>query len=159
MKEIPLGKSKVAYVDEEDYEDVIRYKWHAQKGTHTYYARRRVIIEGKEYTILLHRYLMGVTDPKVFVDHEDNNGLMCTRSNMRICTHAQNQMNRLKRNGACKYKGVSYNKKDRVFEAYIKINNKKQRLGGFKREKEAAVAYNNAALIHFKEFANLNIIE
>ena len=42
-------------------------------------------------TLLMHRVIMGVTDPAVEVDHKDNNGLNNRRkTNLRLCTHKEN---------------------------------------------------------------------
>lgn len=41
-------------------------------------------------TVMMHRLVMGVTDPLVKVDHRDNDGLNNRRENLRPCTHKQN---------------------------------------------------------------------
>lgn len=41
----------------------------------------------------LHRYLLGVTDPKIIIDHIDKNGLNCQRKNLRITTCSENKRN------------------------------------------------------------------
>lgn len=39
---------------------------------------------------MMHRWIMGVTDPEIEVDHRDNDGLNNQRYNLRPCTHLQN---------------------------------------------------------------------
>lgn len=41
-------------------------------------------------TILMHRIILGVTDPDLEVDHRDNDGLNNQRGNLRTCTHQEN---------------------------------------------------------------------
>ena len=38
-KQIPLTKGKVALVDDQDYDLLSKYKWHAYKDCYTWYAR------------------------------------------------------------------------------------------------------------------------
>jgi hypothetical protein len=56
------------------------------------------------------------------------------------------------------YVGVSLDKRNKKWKAYISVNKKKIHLGYFLMEIDAAIAYNNAALFYFKEAAKLNII-
>lgn len=41
-------------------------------------------------TVLMHRFVLGLTDPEVEADHRDNNGLNNRRLNLRACTHQEN---------------------------------------------------------------------
>jgi hypothetical protein len=158
MKEIKLTLGRVALVDDEDYDYLNQWKWCAMKRRDIYYAcRSKYISEQKIYImILMHRLIMNVTDDSQ-IDHIDRNGLNNQKSNLRKCTHAQNMMNRKSR-GESKYLGVSYlqTKYGKYIVAQIRINGEVKKLGLFKTEEEAAVAYNNAAKIYHGEFANLN---
>lgn len=155
MKEIILTQGKVALVDDEDFEWLNKVKWHARKGPATYYAARGVNTKGKIKIILMHRVIMNA--PKgMQVDHKDRNGLNCQKSNMRNCTHGQNQMNKVGW-GASRYKGVSFWQRGRG-KVLIKAKIKKEYLGLFPTEEAAALAYNERAKELFGEFAKLNII-
>lgn len=57
-----------------------------------------------------------------------------------------------------RFKGVSFYKRDGTWEAYLKLNYKRRRMGYFKTEIEAAIAYNEEAKKVFGEFAVLNEI-
>ena len=91
------------------------------------------------------------------VDHRDHDTLRNLKSNLRICTHSQNQWNRkAQKNCFSKFKGVSYNKLAKKYIARIKVNNKSIHLSYFNTELEAAEAYNTASLKYHGEFGYLN---
>lgn len=101
---------------------------------------------------------MGVTDPKVKVDHEDHNGLNCQRENLRVCTNAQNVANqrKQKRGKSSQFKGVYCKKRDGKWYAQIEANGEHKFLGSFADELDAAFAYDVAARQNFGEFALCN---
>src|ERR1700727_4088492 len=119
MREITLSRGYVALVDDADYDRVIAAgPWyvglkHRKNGTVAKYARHSGWDSAKKMVIgvLLHRFIMGVTDPRVQVDHAVLDGLHTHRCNLRIATNAQNMTNRskvFKRGWASsQFKGVS----------------------------------------------------
>jgi hypothetical protein len=56
------------------------------------------------------------------------------------------------------YKGVHWRKDNQKWRACVRLDGKLKNLGHFTCEVQAAVAYNNYAITHFKEFACLNVI-
>ena len=93
----------------------------------------------------------------LFVDHIDHNGLNNRRSNLRLCTTAQNARNVFSYKGSTsKYKGVCWYKEGRKWAAKIKLNNKAYHLGLFEDETEAAIAYDKKARELHGEFGCLN---
>jgi len=54
---------------------------------------------------------------------------------------------------------VYYRKDSNKWRSYIRYDNKRINLGTFEIEKDAAIAYNNAALKYYGEEAKINIIE
>lgn len=173
--EIPLHGRKfsglVAIVDREDAELVGQAAWRAvvvqtkealatkRRILRYVSARRRdgVYPEFPRY-LYLHRLVMGVTDPRIHVDHINHDGLDCRKSNLRLVTHQQNHFNRRPNSGSTsKFKGVHWRKNEQKWGAVICLNNSRINLGYFDSEIEAAIAYDNAAEELFGEFAYLNL--
>ncbi len=94
---------------------------------------------------------------KMCVDHIDGSKTNNHYENLRWATHAENSRNTKKHiDGSSVFKGVSYQAKSKKWLVHIGINGKAKHLGLFTDEREAAEAYNAAALEHYKEFAKLN---
>lgn len=184
MKLIPLTKTGknagkyFAQVDDEDFEYLNQWNWHASVRLHGVYAIRSVwdtTIKGDKKKIRMQRAIMNPPEGMV-VDHIDHNPLNNQKNNLRICTRKQNSQNRspLKRETSSKYIGVKWAKRNHKHKlrfgelktychgywvARVKADKKEYHLGYFKDEKEAALAYNQKAKELFGEFANLNVIE
>lgn len=151
-KQISLGHDRYVIVDDGDYEYLSRWKWCYQPRGHGYAARN----SGRSKTFHMHRVILNA--PKgMEVDHINGNGLDNRRCNLRLCTKAQNQHNqRPKRQGTSLFKGVSLNSAKRKWVAQVCVNKRKLHLGYFEDETEAAHAYDQAARLHFGEFARTN---
>ncbi len=104
----------------------------------------------------LHRLLLGATDTEI-VDHINGDTRDYRRLNLRKCSKQQNSANQSIRDcNTSGYKGVSYVVDRGKYQAYITHNRKRYALGRFYTAKDAAVAYNKAAVYYFGEFARLN---
>jgi hypothetical protein len=80
-------------------------------------------------------------------DHSDGDGLNNQRSNLRPATTAQNNYNQSPQAGtSSRFKGVTWHKKRRKWQASIKVNGKFHYLGLFSDEEKAARAYADAAI-------------
>lgn len=112
---------------------------------------------------MFHRLLFQVPE-NLYVDHINKNTLDNRLENLRLCTLLENMRNKpmQKNKIGSKYKGVFRTKNRTKWRAriYTKIDSKTVcvNLGCFHTEKEAAEAYNEAAIIYHKEFASLNEI-
>lgn len=159
MKEIQLTQGKVALVDDEDFEYLNQFKWCAQQEGHTFYAARQSPrINKKSKTIRMHRAIMNPPN-NMHIDHKDHNGLNNCRSNLRICYQRENQINVNRRSdNTSGYKGVCWHNGAQKWASRIKVNGKDIHLGVFTDIKDAALAYNKAAVKFFGEFALLNEI-
>lgn len=137
-------------VNIEDAPKVLKHNWNLDKST------------GSVRTSIRHRTIRlaeFITETKG-IDHIDLNKLNNLRSNFRHSTTNQNIWNRRKFKGnyTSKYKGVCWIKKLNKWLAYIRVKGRLYHLGYSHSEIEAAKMYNEAALLHFGEFANLNKI-
>jgi hypothetical protein len=158
---VELTQGYVALVDDADFARVSAHKWCAnvdRKRGKVYAYRKTRGPHNKRKSIYLHRDLLGVSDPKVKVDHDDGNGLNNQRGNIRVCSKGQNNMNQKKRSDgvSSRYKGVCWHKRDKKFYAAIKIDGKSKFLGTFESERDAAKSYDAAAREHFGDFAVCN---
>lgn len=151
MKAIQLTRGYTAYVSDQDYRRCMNEgKWQAL-----------VTQSGKVYAIhgvgvLLHRFIKGARCGQQ-VDHKNGDGLKCTRRNMRLANASQNQFNRgkAKRNKSG-FKGVSWDRRDKKWKAYIRIGKRKQLyLGSFDRPQEAGKTYAKASKLHHGRFSKL----
>lgn len=152
--EIPLHPAKhglVALVDECDAERVLKHRWNVRFDKHTQYAHTRVIENGVHRWVQLHRFVLGCKPGEPWVDHINHNGLDNTRANLRLVTPSQNHMNRRTGYGSSQFKGV-YRAPNGRWQAQFK----KEKLGRFSVEEEAARAYDLRAWHADREHCDLN---
>lgn len=96
MKEIRLTRGLVALVDDEDFERVNAFKWHAHYSGRTgkkVYAERTVYYKGGgRDTIRMHRFILGLPPRgrELVVDHRDGDGLNNQKSNLETITQEEN---------------------------------------------------------------------
>lgn len=145
---VKLSDGNFTLVDEEDY-----YK---------YLRGRRAKVEGNGYVWvskigMLHRAILEVRSSTILVDHRDRNKLNNRKSNLRIATKSTNAMNRPKpANNTSGYKGVSWNKERKLWDAHIQLNKVGKFLGRYDSAEEAACVYDFHARQLHGEFALLN---
>ena len=153
MKKIELSQGMFAFVDDDDYDYLNQYNWCFNKG----YATRNVKVSGKQKTQNMHRLVTNCPDG-LFVDHINHDKLDNQKSNLRVCSRSENNQNQQKRTIAksSRFKGVYFAKHANKWMAYIRFNYKLKNLGYFTNEIDAAIAYNNAAIEMFGEFALIN---
>jgi len=152
---IPLTKNQIAIVDEEDFDRVSARAWFCS-GSGDYL---QAICHWGKTTIVMSRFIMNAP-PGVHVDHINHNTLDNRKSNLRLCSHAENHRNLKKfKNGATsRFKGVCFDPGSKKYRAYGVLNYVQHHIGRFSNEIDAALAYNSWASINHGEFACLNEI-
>ena len=123
-----------AIIDTEDINKVKYIKWRLNGNGY--------VINNSNTSIFLHRRILN-TDS--MVDHINGNRLDNRKSNLRIVTKSQNQMN-------VNYKGVTKTKQGKYY-AHIKKNQKLINLGIYVYENEALYARWYAETLLFGEYA------
>jgi hypothetical protein len=153
------------FVDDEDYNHLLNFKWTLHKGKTNIYARRTYRENGKKFGVFIHREIFNFHNiTATVIDHIDHNGLNCQKQNMRACTYRQNSQNKRKqKNSTSQYLGVykrstkKHNGKEYFYiGASIKHEGTIIYIGNFSTEIEAAIAYDKKAKELFGEFSNLN---
>ena len=153
MKKIALygekGKGKYIFLDNEDFGKVNQYKWYYESG----YATNKSWLKPK---IRIHQLILKSKNNKE-IDHINGNGLDNRKCNLRLVSHKNNSINRkINKNNSSGFKGVSFKKDIHKWQSSIRVNYKIIYLGYFKTAKEGAIAYNQAALKYFGQYARLN---
>lgn len=149
-------------IDDEDIYKVNLYKWWINKREYNTsklcYFVSNTYTDGKRHIISLHRYIMNCKlHDKVTVDHINGNTLDCRKSNLRICTHAQNCRNRkISKNNSSGYRGVFWNKRDNLWCSQIVFDKHRYNLGRYSDNISAAKIFDIASIYFYKEYAKTN---
>lgn len=128
------------------------------------YWRVQIRYNNENFKYLAHRLVYAMSTRKnidnVLIDHIDGINKQNILNNFREASHAENMRNRSKSKTRCtsKYLGVHWCSCSGKWKATLRNNQRKITLGRYESEEEAALAYNRAALVHHKDFANLNLL-
>lgn len=166
MKKIQLTQGKVALVDDEDFDFLNQFNWHAKvsktKFRNYWYAVRNqkdsslktIMMQQEVYR--LHSIRIDKGKRIVF---DNKNTLDIRKQNLKTLSISETfQTNRPRRNKKSKYKGVAIqNGGGGKWRAQIFVNGKQKVLGTFNDEIEAAKKYDEAALKYFGEHAGTNV--
>ena len=135
-----------ALIDLGDIEKVGKYRWYAtEKG----YVK-------SQNNLRLHRLVMNATEDYL-VDHINRNPLDNRKSNLRMCTQAENSRNvGVSQANTTGFKGVYFEKLNNKYRARIKYNGKRISLGCYENAVDAAIAYDKKAIELFGDFAYTN---
>lgn len=133
-----------------DQEDLLTYGFYAAHISDGY-----VVLKYNGKKVMLHRLIMGMPDCQV--DHINRDRSDNRKSNLRLVTNQQNSFNSsISRNNSSGYKGVSWSKAAKAWEARIMLNGRSIYLGLHRTKEDAAARYNEAALHFFKDHAAIN---
>lgn len=142
-----VSTGEVFMFDAEDYSKIRDTTWYRcnKCGNGINYI-------GDRFGVCIHRHILDV--PKGFeVDHINLDPLDNRKSNLRICTHQQNQCNQpLQKNNSSGVSGVSYYSARNKYRARIKWFQRELHLGYYESFIEAVQARNEGMRLLFGEF-------
>lgn len=152
-------KNREVIIDDEDFKKVSKYKWRINDSGYVMRQSGNARIKELRKTIRLHRFIMNLKNNSIFIDHINGNKLDNRKSNLRLCTKFQNNVNvPIGRNNTSGFKGVSFNKLRKKYYAGICYKKIQYHLGVFVNKIDAARVYNEKAKELFGDFAYLNKI-
>lgn len=138
---IITSKGDVILADAEDYNKLSKYSWCISK---TGYPVAN--INGK--VTKMHRYLFGMTNPQIVADHINHNPLDNRKTNLRICTMAENSRNK---GGGYAIHGIRKTKHGK-YSVRIMFQRKEYHIGNFPTYEEAVRARYEAEDKYHGEF-------
>lgn len=140
---IEIGKNLLSRVDDEDYEGIRQYRWHAvwNEKIGSYYAARSVKARDEAVTVYMHRQILGLQHGDgLQSDHINHDTLDNRRENLRVVT---NRMNGENRRDQSKYgPGIQKlkRKRSKPFIARAKVDGRNRYIGYFSTAEEAREA-------------------
>ncbi len=148
-----LIKNKIILIDIEEWEKLKEFKWYIHT---TNQGAQACITSDKSFnSIYMHRVILNA--PKSLqVDHIDGDTLNNQKSNLRLVTNSQNQMNKkIHKNNKSGFKGVTWFTRYKKYRARININKKQIFLGHFSTKEEAFSAYLEAVKKYHGEYSSI----
>lgn len=118
-------------IDVEDIERVCNYKWHSKTNDFNHVYGK---VDGK--MTMLHRFLLGVNDSNIIVDHVNRNPLDNRKCNLRITDSKGNARNQTKpKSNTTGYKNISM--RNGKYRVTITKDYKRHELGMYNTLEEA----------------------
>lgn len=145
------GKQKTI-IDTEDLEKVKKVTWGVQwsKFTKSYYVAGNKKIDGKWYSIRMHRYILGLKKGKMQVDHIYHDTLDNRKKNLRIVTSKENRQNKRKQsNNTSGVTGVNWCINSKKWIVQISVYGKRKQLGYYDCFNEAVKVRKHAERKYF----------
>lgn len=141
----PKGRNYF-YFDKEQYDIIKYYGWHFE-------SRTGYVVCKRESTIRLHRLVMDINNENLYVDHINHNRYDNRKTNLRIVTKSQNNMNKTPVPNKSGCTGVYWDNDRNRWSSYIKIGNKNKRIGRYLDIEDAIEARKKAENEYFGEYS------
>ena len=128
-------------------------------GTREADGYRSVSVNMRRYRVhrIIYMMIHGVDPGRREIDHINGDPSDNRPANLRLATHSQNRRNvGALANNKTGLRGVNWHKTRGKYRACISINGTQKHIGHFDCPLEAARAYDQAAISHYGEFANVN---
>lgn len=109
MKELILSCGEKTLLDDEDYERIPKTGW--------YLVRKEIHNSNTDYVQhdkygKLHRFILGIKDKNILVDHLDRNGLNNQKTNLKLVTCSENKRNQnTTKSNKFNFNGISFEPK------------------------------------------------
>lgn len=137
-------------LDIDDLDRVIRFKKHNNRlkwmAHNDHYGKWGTYVSATDRKTRLHRFVMGVDDPQLIIDHINGDTLDNRKSNLRVTTRAENNKNmRLRDDNITGCHGLTYNEGRDNYSVSIQLNSKKHFIGTYNNARDAKIAYKAAA--------------
>lgn len=147
------SKGEEFWFDLEDYDLIKDYSWHIDKGG---YVCTSGYSNGKNNHKKLHRLVMNCIDVDCDIDHKHGKETRYDnrKSNLRIATRSQNNMNKgIRSDNTSGVTGVIWYKNKNKWRAEIFVDNNCISLGYYKKLEDAVKARKDAEEKYFGEFS------
>lgn len=139
-------------IDKDDLNKIRYHKWRID-------GNKRVITgnsTNKNPRRELSRFILGITDSSLVVDHVNGNSLDNRKQNLRICTQRENVFNKCKNNSQSGYLGVFWDKSRFRWAPEITQDSVRVHLGRYKELEKAVYARYIAEIVLFGDYRNKN---
>lgn len=158
MKTILTATGEKVVVDNDDYLILSKRNWYLKTNKYSkLICTAKPLKNKKQKMVLMHREILGLSDPDKIVIHRNGNPFDNRKSNLFVIARGKQNSLRKRNYNTKSYKGVHYKKENRNYVAAISKDGIKYHLGSFETAEEAAKMYDKAALIlHGKRLAKTN---
>lgn len=163
--EVSVKNTNLIYmVDSEYIEWMKKYTWYSgDRNNHPYLLAKENSGIGKRRTLIFHIEIMNYEidkfkkenkyyEKRVIVDHIDGDCTNNLKSNLRVRTQSENNMNKkIQGNNTTGFVGVSWHKKQKMWSSIISVNGETIYLGSFYYMRNALRARINSENEYFGE--------
>jgi len=155
VRRISLSQGKYTIVDDDDYLNLIAFKWYYSHG---YAVRHPKMVRGyRRGKISIHREILHTPKGKL-TDHINGNTLDNRKSNLRIVDIYKNGWNqKILKNTPSGFKDIYWRKTDKAWEVRVMEHGKRHSVGYFKNKDDAVDALLRALKKYHQGYANRRI--